>query len=291
MADCLVCHRELDSGTTCHLCRSRLASRLREIPALYEQVEVEACLATPPPSERTSGTGSHPLPMGLDILAALLLRVPTGETFTHPFTGEPTAGYRDLLESLEGWCRVVIEERDFSWPNYPPETYRGRVKVASGFLLTHAEWLSDQRFVDEVAADVQATFRLLKSAAAPDRSHAPTQIPCPGSEVDGPCSGRFSRDLSTGALLCRACGKEWDTAAIPYLAQVLGDHAVKIGDVCDMGFSQVNVRNAIRDGLIPNHGSEGSPRVFFWEVLDGLNVQEQRRRARVSRLDIRVTAV
>lgn len=205
------------------------------------------------------------MPLSLDLLAALLLRTPTGLTFTHPVTGQIEAGYDDLLEGLEGWCRTVAEARRLSATQLP-ETYRGRVTFAARFLSTHVDWLCDQSYIKEVAFYVNSTFRLLKMAAAPDREYAPTQIPCTG-ETDVPCVGKYSQEAATGALVCRRCGQRWEPPAFWLMAE-RQSRPVPVADVAAWcGVPEGTIRSWLSRGQLPNYGSEQRPRVLMGDVL------------------------
>jgi hypothetical protein len=250
-------------STLCDSCGRNLRRRLVDIPELYLRLEVEIVQATPVPSERSSG--APPL-IPTDVLDVLLLR----------------AGQIDGLESLEGWCRVVIEDRRFSWPE-PADTVYGRLATACGFLWRHSAWVLQQPWADELDNETRILAKALHRAVEPDGRWAKTRIPCPRLmppvEDDGapiPCPGTLwvdALDPGDPALVCRRCDDRWESEAW----QLLGDRVaapVRIADVAAiLMLDHWTIRKWIERGQVPNHGTPGQPRILLKEVLARLRGQ------------------
>lgn len=246
---CLGCARGLsEDGMLCRSHKRRLFGRLRGIPDLYEKLELEVVEGTPPPNVRSS-RGQASLPITADILDIL----------------RTDAEHLNGLESMEGWCRIVIEERRFSWPE-PLDTVAGRLATACAFLRTHLDWITTQAWVDEMDSEVQILHRTLRSAVEPEGRWVKTRIPCTTQD----CTGELWWDcLDPGnrALTCRACGDRWEPEAFWALAERTPT-PVTLRDAEQFGAATyTDLRNWIARGSLVNHGSDGAPRVLLAEVM------------------------
>ena len=246
------------------LCRAhkrRLFGRLRAIPELYERLELEVVEGTPPPSPR-SARGQASMPLSASVLDVL----------------RTEAEHLNGLESMEGWCRIVIEERDFHWPE-PSETIGGRLAAACGFLRTHLDWIATQPWVDELDNEAAILARTLRHAVEPEGRWVRTRIPCLIPE----CSGLLWKDrLDPGSpeITCRVCGDRWPPEAYWNLAE-RSTNPVTLQDAAQFGAATYNeIRNWIyRDKRLTNHGTDGAPRVLLMEVLAARRAGMERKQA------------
>ena len=169
------------------------------------------------------------------------------------------------LESMEGWCRIVIEERAFHWPA-PSETIGGRLAAACGFLRTHLDWIATQPWVDELDNEAAILARTLRHAVEPEGRWVRTRIPC---TTDG-CAGTLwwdCLDPASKVLTCRSCGDTWQPEALWILAERTPT-PVSLRDAADfLGETYGNMRHWVARGNVPNRGTEGAPRVLLAEVL------------------------
>ena len=290
MSACPICTRQGESWAVCDPCQARVRRQLRLIPSLYERLEVDAVEATPPPSERSGQGKNPPLLVPGETLDVLNLRITTGETFrNHQLPtefgpdGEPVDWERqpatlDGLESLEGWCRIVIEERDFTWPP-PTDTVWGRLATACEFLWRHSAWILTQPWVDEFAAEVQALHRALRNAVEPDNRWRRTGIPC---GVDDCASTMWvdSLDPANPALVCRETAHDPPVRWEPEAWEAMGERmaqTVRIPDIAAMlGLPQQTLRNWVDRGKVTNHGTPQQPRLRLGDVLDALHESKAR---------------
>lgn len=234
------------NGQMCVRCTVRLGQMLRNLPELYVRLEVEIVRATPAPSER-SASKEAPMPVSAANLDLLTLNV------------EHVKG----VEAVEGWCRIVIEERSVNWPN-PLDSVYGRLSVACQFLTVHLEWISAQPWCDEFAAEVGLLERALRHAVEPEPITR-TRIPCP--DCQRPML-RDETDPGLPAMVCRPCESRWESEAFLVLAERLDSYPVLIEDVAQhLMIPAHRIRNWVTRDLIPNHGRPGSPKVKLSEVL------------------------
>lgn len=238
-----------DDGLLCQGHKRRLFGRLRGIPELYERLAGEPAFGTPAPSARP-GRAAGALLVSGDVLDLL----------------RGDVQHLSVLESLEGWCRIVIEERKFHWPP-PADSVFGRLTVACSFLRTHLEWVAKQDWVDELDHEVGLIHRALRTAVEPQGRFKPTRIDC---QIETCTEGKLSWDFldePNPVLVCRVCGDTWQPEAFWLLAEHTRN-PVTLRDAEQMGVATyTDLRNWLARGSLPNHGSEGAPRVLLVEVM------------------------
>ena len=170
------------------------------------------------------------------------------------------------LTSMEGWCRIIIEERAFHWPD-PSDSIGGRLATACNFLRTHLDWICGQPWVDEMDAEVAILHRSLRHAVEPEGRWRGTRIRC---QIETCTEGLLSWDLLDPAcpvLVCKVCGDTWQPEAFWRLAEHTSN-PVSLRDAEQIGLaSYTDLRNWLRRGTLPNHGTDGAPRVLLMEVL------------------------
>lgn len=237
---CVVCIRHPhDDDTECdHRCRvveledghvcDRCAARLRRSLAALPEIAAHALAAVAP------GVGSGALGTGdprrapIDLDAAdptgLLVRLEPADPST-----EVT-----ILEALEGWERVVREDRGLS--AFGPASLArsilrhdvgrpGQVTLTGtcGFLATQLDWITtepefDVRGFAELVARCRAALSRW-DADASDRGG--WRVPCPTTTDAGEC-GRILvvRDIGEGAdvVWCRGCGRGWEPRRLVLVA-------------------------------------------------------------------------
>lgn len=217
-------HVELDDGHVCPRCRERISDNLRAIPEI-------AATATAQVAPGTSGgvlSSGDPRRAPIDLDAAdptgLLVRLEP----TDPST-EVT-----ILEALEGWERVVREDRGLS--AFGPASLArsilrrdlGRPGWATltgccGFLATQLDWITTEPEFD-VRGFAQLLTRCRSALARWDADavdRAGWRVPCPTTTDDGEC-GRVLvvRDIAEGAdvVWCRGCGRGWEPRRLVLVA-------------------------------------------------------------------------
>jgi hypothetical protein len=218
---CVLCaargrDRPLDVGLVCPPCAVRLADTLDDIAALAEAATVE------PRSGRGSGRtvpASRP-PLDLDGVDPALASVRLA-----PPPAEPVP----LLVVLEGWCRLVREERHLA--PYGPATAQRRaaerrpaldgyddttatLRAAVGFLRAQHEWVVAQDWVDAYAAEVWACRRAV--ARWGEHEPRPTVVACPTITVSGECGWRLR--LDSDVVRCPGCARDWDAETLVRVA-------------------------------------------------------------------------
>ena len=221
MTACVVCaargrERPLDSGLVCPPCAVRLADTLDDIAALAESATVE------PRTGRGTGRtvpGSRP-PIDLDGVDPALALVRLA-----PPPAEPVA----MLVVLEGWCRLVREERGLApygpataqeqatGPRRTPSGYddtTATLRAATGFLRAQHEWIVAQEWVDAYAAEVRACRRAV--ARWGEHEPRPTVVACPTITVDGDCGHRLRLDADV--VRCPRCARDWDAETLVRVA-------------------------------------------------------------------------
>lgn len=141
-----------------------------------------------------------------------------------------------ILGVLNGWARIVREERDLA----PPE--RVTITGERHTLTRHLDWLSAQPYIDEAYADIRTLVESLKSLnGTVDEKPAGTCFLF--TEDGGVCGGRIWRkaeertvwralrdrcvrdprpiELRDGPAHCERCGHEWDGADLDRLNLIL----------------------------------------------------------------------
>lgn len=253
LTGCAVCHKPADTPV-CLPCHVTLHRHLRDLPTLYERLEVEVTDATPVKANGT--TGRH---------VALLIPAPILDLLS------PDG---PVCAPVGSWALLVAEERDVTFPKVSP-TVGMRLQTLTGFLLRHLDWIEDQRWVVELAGEVTTAHRALRHAVGDDvRRWVHTRIPCPGG-LDDPCDGTFRLDTldpADPALECGTCGRRWGPEGWRNLSGALGDVPVRVDDVAAMlGLEPRQVRYWVEKGMVPNRASQPRQvRVLLDEVLEQL---------------------
>lgn len=274
---CVMCStpREAPRGYLCNSHFDRLAQMLRDVESEACFLDARPSLAI-----RTgSGKGSLPserAPARLDVLA---FRDPQTRRWTrddvarHPLPAPKAFGpwclfcdhatctdwragrRRDLhddehdagsdrlmsiLGVLNGWARVVREDRDLADPE------RVTITGERDLLTRHLDWIAAQPFVDEAFAEIRDLVEGLKALNS-TQDDRPAGSCFLFDENGALCSGRIWRresrrvvwrvaedrcerqpvEVNDGPAYCDKCGKEWDGADLDRLNLILEREALE----------------------------------------------------------------
>jgi len=122
-----------------------------------------------------------------------------------------------VLAVLEGWARIVREERKLGRPKC-----EATILGEAGLLLAHLSWLMSQPFVDDLAGELRQVKSALHSAIG---EHAPRPVGrCPVVYPEtGTCDGPLYQDRYGGmSVSCRQCGEYWGETELRRLGLVVG---------------------------------------------------------------------
>jgi len=217
-------HVELEDGHVCARCSRRLRDNLAALP----EIAARALTATTPGTgSGTLGTGDpRRAPIDLDAAdpTGLLVRLEPSDPST-----EVT-----ILEALEGWERVVREDRGlaaFGPASLARSTRAGdtarpgpaTLTGTCGFLAAQLGWITTEPEFDlRGFTELVARCRVALSrwdAEASDRGG--WRVPCPTTTDDGEC-GRVLvvRNIAEGAdvVWCRGCGRGWEPRRLVLVA-------------------------------------------------------------------------
>ena len=141
---------------------------------------------------------------------------------------------REVMDCLNAWSRVIIEDRDV------------RVQVPHGtdvpgmcvFLTRHAQWFAGHEAAEEADTELRAWAGKVRNAADPTRKDWVNLGPCPVAINDDITCGTtiraYPHKAHTDTITCRGCGFENDLGwwvevivgaeelvTIPQLAEIL----------------------------------------------------------------------
>lgn len=192
---CIVCAQDIpDLGHLCRRCLGRLRRDLTDLIDLWADLD-------PAPVKGTGGAatgkpGSKP-PLRLAVVDA-------------------TDRRGEIHAQVCGWAAIVTEERQLhaTIPDVP---------TAARLLLTHAEWLAEQPWSDEAAAEVRDAARIVKALTGntPDPALGRCSDIDPHGERDR-CGGPIRwADDGTLATVCGRCGGRWGTDDLAHIGRVV----------------------------------------------------------------------
>lgn len=132
---------------------------------------------------------------------------------------------RHATEMLNGWCRVVMEERDITNPKSLPlcDDVAGMCR----FLETHAQWIGPQDFAEACVAEIESFAARVSGVVDPPRREAHRLGPCPfvvegeGGVHDRTCRGVVTIPIGgdQGDASCSECER---AAPVEWWEQVIG---------------------------------------------------------------------
>ena len=191
---CIACATDIpDLGHLCRRCLGRLRRDLTDLVDLWADLD-------PAPVKGAAGgpvgkPGSKP-PLRLAVVDA-------------------TDRRGEIHAQVCGWAAIVTEERQLhaTIPDVP---------AAARLMLTHAEWIAEQPWADEAAAEVRDAARIVKALTGntPDPALGQCSAIDPRGERDR-CGGpiRWADDGTTN-VVCARCGDTWAEADLPNLLRV-----------------------------------------------------------------------
>jgi hypothetical protein len=106
-----------------------------------------------------------------------------------------------ILGVLNGWARVVREERNLTDPD------RITVSTERGTLHHHLEWLSEQPFIDEMFNEVRELVSSLKDLNGTQDEKPVGKCYLPSEK--GVCDGPIWVDKALGTAHCGRCRASW----------------------------------------------------------------------------------
>ena len=131
---------------------------------------------------------------------------------------------REITDSLRGWCRVVMEDRQITSGRALP--LGNDVPGMCAFLDRHAEWIAGQDFAQDSAEEIEDWAQKVTAAVAPRRREWHYIGACPFVLLDPEgggvfCSGRIRVAVADGTTEA-ACSEHGGLAPIEWWADVLG---------------------------------------------------------------------
>ena len=139
---------------------------LSELPALYQLLPLFV-LGTGATEERTATTSPARPPANLGIFDRLDTREkPDADLSREDFDLDRRAGARrqGVLPTLVAWTRLADGELWDAGLVHPPPFDEPSVASECAFLAEHLEWLAEQRWFGELAADVQRMRQDMRQA-------------------------------------------------------------------------------------------------------------------------------
>ncbi|WP_405536912.1 hypothetical protein [Streptomyces antimycoticus] len=204
---CGACSRELwesEAGRqTCRLCETRTSERLRELGALYEQINTSAALmrGARRGGAPTSGSRTPPIPPRLEVLSLAA----NGGAATR------LQAIEDSWRQALGWG-LELRRNDLhvfaSWRSDPRRDVPARIR----FLINNLPWACDD--YDSVGQDIEEIRRLhaeCKQALSHDRKPGRVNVGhCP-IQIDGEtCGAQLTATAANSHIRCGNCGTQWD---------------------------------------------------------------------------------
>lgn len=189
-----------DRSLLCRSCHRRLEQRIAELPALCSWLHANLARFGSA-GQLVTGSREAPVPISLTVVA--LLEWPARICVVpDPVAVDRTPSIPAVLDS---WIRLILEEDpQLVGPRKPT------VDVMVLWLLARMSWLVEQRWVDELALEMDRLHAAINAAAPywPMRDK-PRPTPCPKCELRGlvwnsrwfECDSRLG---GCGALLSQA---------------------------------------------------------------------------------------
>lgn len=206
---CTACGNQLwhtEAGRhACRLCEQRTATRLRELPDLYANLNQTALLmrGTTTSNTPTSGSRTPPIPPRLDVLN---LTAPGGAT-------RRLQDIEDAWRTALGWKHEPRTDatnlRTFApWRSNPAADFQRHAT----FLTNNLGWACER--YDSIAQDIEELRRLHAAiTAALTGQPRPGRVPvgfCPTPNPDGkPCGTDLTASTTSPRIQCPTCGTRW----------------------------------------------------------------------------------
>lgn len=220
---CAVCQRRRlssDEIMTCSLCVGKLDDALVTILELFALLPVFMLPGSVPVADRIKHRQvDAPAPVRLEVVDLMDDRIGDLDDIRR----------RGIVGVLEQWARLVAQERRMSARPVKPS-----VATEVGFLRTHLNWVSEQPWVGEFAAEIMGTdprqpgiLRQLEQACGETPPRPKIIGRCPASIIrDGEpqaCGTALYADPASPSVQCRKCGAMWDEKRLAILGLVLGE--------------------------------------------------------------------
>ena len=178
----------------CRPCEESTAQRIRELPALFAQLDTTAALmrGSRRPGGATSGSKTPPIPPRLEVLALV---------------GPGGAAAR--LSAIEDAWRCALGWTIAPWRGNPAEA----MPNLAGFLTNNLLWACSS--YEEVGQDIDDLRRLHAECAAlvsGEKRPGRVQIgACPIVVDDGWCGTQLTASTGSHRIHCGSCGARWET--------------------------------------------------------------------------------
>ena len=264
---CVICARrgitrQLEHGHVCNACRHGLKVDLAAIPP----AAAIAARLPGPFASRGDGAGlraapgSRP-PLPVERLDPEMVFVVPRDGIRPNRDGDPGEAL-PLLVALEGWCRVVCEDRDLAG-NYAG----GSLASVTGFLARHVDWMADtpEFAIEDLAWDVHHGLAALRALdPSIERTAPPIHIPCPADVTDGAHVSACGQMLPVTPgrphddVVCPSCRETW--TALRLLDRALADERVQVwarpGVAAEiLGISRSAIERMATAGKVEKKGS------------------------------------
>lgn len=178
----------------CRPCQETTAQRIRELPALFAQLDTTANLmrGSRRPGGATSGSKTPPIPPRLEVLA---LVGPGG-------AAARLSAIEDAWRSALGWTIAP-------WRGNPAQA----VPHLAAFLTNNLLWACSS--YEEVGQDIDELRKLHAECAAlvsGEKRPGRVQIgACPTVVDDGWCGTQLTASTGSHRIHCGGCGARWET--------------------------------------------------------------------------------
>lgn len=123
----------------------------------------------------------------------------------------------DILGTLHEWERLIRADRELTPPAMMPKLpLAEEIHAAINFAKTHADWSSDQPWIEDYSREIRELHQIGKIAARiqTDKSK---RINCPADNGENQQCGQLLKinDDDLGEIVtCRKCQTEWTTARL-----------------------------------------------------------------------------
>lgn len=194
---CAACGRDLwmsEIGRqTCRPCETNTAERLRELVALFREINTSAALmrgsrrgGTP-----TSGSRTPPIPPRLEVLSLAA-----------------AGGVATRLRDVEDSWRKALGWTVAPWRGSPGEAVPEYIR----FLTNNLPWACDAyESVGQDAEEIRRLHAECKQAISEDRKPGRVNVGyCPVVVDDARCGAQLTASAATSRIRCGECGSQWD---------------------------------------------------------------------------------
>ena len=182
------------SRWACRPCEDATAKRIRELPALFAQLDTTAALmrGARQPGGSTSGSKTPPIPPRLEVLALV-----------------GPGGVAARLSAIEDAWRAALGWTIAPWRGSPAQA----VPELAGFLGNNLLWACSS--YGEVGQDIDDLRRLhaeCKTLVDGDRRPGRVKIGlCPVRVDGGHCGTPLTATAASHRVRCGRCGTRWET--------------------------------------------------------------------------------